>query len=309
MAVENKGQRIEPGIWRHTGGKGYICEVSYSDLDKGRRRRITRTINRLDDARDWRQSLKTDALRGEIRRREDTPKPMTFSALADEYLEIWSKTKKKPLSYRRDCVSLKRLCQAFGQRNISDITRRDVERYFAERSTDTVGVGKSRHPVKPATLNRELSCLKNMLRKAVDWGYLALNPAGDVRQTRETPPEFDYLSEEEIDTVIEGCGNPQLGAIVTLAVYTGMRRGEIFRLEWRDVAFDKGENGLITIRETKNNETRYVPMNRLVREALSGHPKRIVDGEICPYVFSSPVGRPLTDVKKGFAGAAQPSRD
>jgi integrase len=303
MATTKKGARVEPGIWKHPDGQGYLAEINYTDPRTNRRIRERKSIHRIDLAREWRQTRQTDALRGEVRRRKDGPKPMTFSQLADEYLEIWSQVKKKPSSYIRDQTSVKRLRQVFGRRVISDITRRDVERYFAGRSTDMVGKGELRHPVTPATLNRELCCLKNMLRKAVDWGYLASNPAGDVKQSRESPPEFDYLTEDEIDRLLEGCGSPQLRAIVTVAVHTGMRRGEIFGLQWRDVAFDKGENGLITVRKPKNDDTRYIPMNQAVREALSGYPKRIVAGKLCPWVFSGATGSPLTDVKKGFANA------
>ncbi len=308
MATTKKGARVEPGIWKHPDGQGYLAEINYTDPRTNRRIRERKSIHRIDLAREWRQTRQTDALRGEVRRRKDGPKPMTFSQLADEYLEIWSQVKKKPSSYIRDQTSVKRLRQVFGRRVISDITRRDVERYFAGRSTDMVGKGELRHPVTPATLNRELCCLKNMLRKAVDWGYLASNPAGDVKQSRESPPEFDYLTEDEIDRLLEGCGSPQLRAIVTVAVHTGMRRGEIFGLEWRDVAFDKGENGLITVRKPKNDDTRYIPMNQAVREALSGYPKRIVAGKLCPWVFSGATGSPLTDVKKGFAKCPPPGR-
>ena len=94
-----------------------------------------------------------------------------------------------------------------------------------------------------------------------------------------------------------------------MAIYTGLRRGELFKLEWRDIAFDKGEKGLITVRDTKNHETRYVPMSNTVRQALLKHPRRMVpaDGNskarVSPLVFSSDSGNAITDVKKGFAGA------
>ena len=44
-------------------------------------------------------------------------------------------------------------------------------------------------------------------------------------------------------------------------------------------------------------------MNRTVREALQRHPKRIANSQVCSLVFSSEKGNPITDVKKGFAGA------
>jgi len=295
LMANKKGEKLEIGIWRHSSGKGYIAEINYADPHTGKRVREQKTVHRLDLAREWRQTRKADALRGEIRGKRNRLKPILFGNFAEEYLEHWSRVEKKESSYVRDQTSIRRLNQTFGRKLLGEITRRDVERYLAERKEE----GKT-----PATMNRELCCLKNMLRKAVDWEYLKENPAWGVRQQKENPPEFEFLTEDEIKRLLECCA-PHLKTFLTLAIYTGMRRGELFRLEWRDLSFEKGENGIITVRDTKNHETRYIPMSRIVREALQKHPRRIVDGKVCPLVFSSPEGNPITDVKKGFAGALQ----
>ena len=105
MATTKKGARVEPGIWKHPDGQGYLAELSYTEPRTGRRVRELKTIHRLDLAREWRQTRKADALRGEVRRKKDGPKPMSFKKLADEYLENWSKIEKAPTSYVRDCNS------------------------------------------------------------------------------------------------------------------------------------------------------------------------------------------------------------
>lgn len=184
---------------------------------------------------------------------------------------------------------MKRLNEHFGRKPIADIVRRDVERYVAHR----------RVSVTKATTNRELCCLKNMLRKAVDWEYLTSNPAWGVKQAKEEPKECDYLTEQEVDQLLDTC-LPFIRTFLTLAIHTGMRRGELFRLEWRDVGFKKGVKGMITIRDTKNHETRYVPMNDMVRAALANHPKRIVDGKVCPLVLCGEQGEPYRDLRPSF---------
>lgn len=291
--ANQKGEQVEPGIWRHPEGEGYLAEINYTDPQTGRRIREQKTVNRLDLARQWRQARKADALRGEIRGKKDRLKPLLFSKYAEEYLQEWSRTKKKASSYLRDQTSLKRLNQTFGRKLLTELTGRDVERYLAERQEE----GRT-----PGTINRELCCLKNMLRKAGDWGYLKSNPAWGVKQRREELPAFEFLSEEEIGRRLEHC-TPHLKTFITLAIYTGMRRGELFRLEWRDASFDKGEKGMITVRDTKNYETRYVPMNDIVREVLQKHPKRIVDGKVCPLVLSRPDGSPFKWPEGGFRGS------
>ena len=149
---------------------------------------------------------------------------------------------------------------------------------------------------KPNTVNRELCLLKHMLRKAVDWEYLEANPASGVKQQRAETPEFNILSEEEMDRFVE-VATPHLRTFFIVALNTGMRRSELFRLEWRDVDF---ERKLLTVRKPKNYETRYIPLNALVIEALQQHPKRIVDRKISPLIFSTPDGKEYQKVDKGF---------
>jgi integrase len=59
--------------------------------------------------------------------------------------------------------------------------------------------------------------------------------------------------------------NAQLKDIVTVALHTGMRRGEIFNLKWFDLDFDRG---VMHVRKTKTKLNRVVPMNARVREVL-----------------------------------------
>jgi site-specific recombinase XerD len=292
-----KDKQVEPGIWRLPDGN-YLAEINYTDPQTGKRTRERKTTNRLDLAQNWRLTRKADALRGEIQGKKDRLQPVVFSTFAKEYLEQWSKVKKKESSAVRDQTSINRLNETFSKKLLSEITRRDVEKYLGTRKA----AGRT-----PATMNRELCCLKNMLRKAVDWNYLKDNPAWGVKQQRENPPEFTFLAEAEIDALLDHCAE-HLAVFFTLAVYTGLRRGELFKLEWKDVADEKGRlKEFITVRDSKNGDTRHVPMNRTVREALINHPKRIANRQVCPLLFSSPEGNPITDVKKGFAGALKRS--
>ena len=77
------------------------------------------------------------------------------------------------------------------------------------------------------------------------------------------------------------------------------------KLQWRDLDFDNGPLGIVTLRETKSHETRHVPMNELARETLEKCPKRIVDGKICPWVFSRPDGDALRSIRNGFEAAVK----
>jgi site-specific recombinase XerD len=295
MATTSKGDQVECGIWRHPSGSGYIAEVSYRDARTGRRVRDMKKIHRLDLAREWRQTRKADALRGDIRRDRDLPKPTKFGVFAQRYLTEWSEINKAPSSHQRDINSLKHLNQRFGTKYLSDIRRVDVEGYIAGRRRDACAAG---------TLNREFSCLKNLLRKAVEWELLDVSPAAGVGKVREEVKEFEWLTENECLRLISAC-TAHLAPIVVLALNTGMRRGELLQLEWKDVDF---QQGLITLGQTKNGEIRHIPMNDQTRRTLSEYStvgRRIVNGIVSPYVFSSSEGKPLKGFRNGLNAAVE----
>jgi integrase len=70
----------------------------------------------------------------------------------------------------------------------------------------------------------------------------------------------------------------QAGTMLKMALSTGMRKSEIFRLQWKHVNFD---TGFITIVDPKGGKDQVIPMNDPARELLENHPKT----EKSPFVF------------------------
>jgi integrase len=97
--------------------------------------------------------------------------------------------------------------------------------------------------------------------------------------------------------VIDEDTHPHAGPMMKLALFTGMRRGEIFRLKWSDVDF---ERGFIQIRAPKGGKSQKIPLNDAARELLAGHVR--TDS---PYVFPGRDGQqrvtiavPVQKIKK-----------
>jgi integrase len=74
-----------------------------------------------------------------------------------------------------------------------------------------------------------------------------------------------------------------------LALYTGMRRGELFKLRWDDVDFEKG---FIFIRSPKGKKSMHIPMNDQARDILKNHPR------VAEHVFITDKGKPFTEIRK-----------
>lgn len=76
------------------------------------------------------------------------------------------------------------------------------------------------------------------------------------------------LTQEELSrllSAIEKDENKAAQGIMKLALYTGMRRGEIFSLKWGDIDFDRG---FINIRDPKGGKDQKIPLNDSAREVL-----------------------------------------
>ena len=138
----------------------------------------------------------------------------------------------------------------------------------------------------PATVNRYLASFSKALTIGIkEFGWLEDNPMGRVSKPAEGKGRDRLLTLEEKDRLLEFCKvspNPHLYPIVCLAFLTGMRYGEIVRLQWEDI--DR-VNRTITIRITKNGETRILPLTEAVQNILA--PCRETD--ICSGLIFKPM--------------------
>jgi integrase len=103
------------------------------------------------------------------------------------------------------------------------------------------------------------------------------------------------LSPEQLATLMEVINEDhdyQAANFMRLALCTGMRRGELFKLMWADIDF---ERGYITIRGPKGGKDQVIPLNQAAREALESHPR-----DESPFVFPGREGRQRTRYPKGI---------
>ncbi|MFP6826273.1 MAG: site-specific integrase [Pseudohongiellaceae bacterium] len=133
------------------------------------------------------------------------------------------------------------------------------------RKLQTEPANYGRHQGKQrsnATVNRYVASLRALLGYAsTEWQWLDENPCLRIKNLREPKGRCRFLSESEQDALLLACKNclkyPEMSTIVLLAITTGMRRSEITGLSWNDIDFKYQR---ITLRITKNNETRSVPL-------------------------------------------------
>jgi integrase len=204
----------------------------------------------------------TDILRGEFRFKKE--KKIRFEDFAKEYLE-YSKINKR--SWLRDETSLKNLLPFFKDVLLSKINPQYIEDYKRMR-LNTESLRKRK--IKPATINRELSCLKHIFTIAARFEkFEGKNPVKETKFFQESQYIMRILSKEEIEKLVNASSS-FLRALIMVALNTGMRKGELLNLRWIDVDFNEN---YIYIKQTKSNVPRKIPMNSIAKNALAGMKK------------------------------------
>jgi integrase len=205
--------------------------------------------------------------RAEGRHIKKSPDAQTlFKALAAWYLELPEVKAKR--SYGRDRQSIRFLLPHFGERLLKDITPATVESYKQKRLGDANYKGTT---TKPATVNRELACLKTIFSKAMKNGKAERNPTYGVKLLKENNIRDRLLSPGEYDSLLQHSA-PYLKPIIRMGYHTGMRLGEIIGLTWEQVDL-KGGFIELTPEDCKTNEGRLVPLSLELMEMIKAMPR------------------------------------
>lgn len=113
------------------------------------------------------------------------------------------------------------------------------------------GYQNSTNGKKPAkgrsvvTVNYYMTTIAGMFQFAADHGYLETNPFDGIKPLKKARAEPDPLTRDEFIRLIDACRHQQTKNLWSLAVYTGMRHGELVSLAWEDIDL---KAGTITVR-------------------------------------------------------------
>jgi len=125
-----------------------------------------------------------------------------------------------------------------GGKKLNSLTKKDIQVFVEHLS----GNG-----LRPGTVHGVFGLLNRFLKKAVKKGALLVNPCGDVSLPKKTKPKIKALTALEQKRLEQAALEDRHGIPVILALYTGMRIGEICALKWEDIDL---EAGIIHVRRT-----------------------------------------------------------
>jgi integrase len=108
--------------------------------------------------------------------------------------------------------------------------------------------------VKPATVNREKAFLSVLLKKAVSWGYLDINPLEGMESFKEPRKRDVELSPNQAALLIEALPTKGVKNIVAFAIYTGLRLEAVLNLRIEDLRINDRSSIAIAIVQDKGGD-------------------------------------------------------
>ncbi len=240
------------------------------------------------------QQRKTEIRQGKFIPEEVQRKKVSLDQIVNDYLESCQARKVKDVE---EITTRAQWWKShFQGRSAKSITASDVEgarKVLSHMKPYGHGYTRKAKTLAAATINKYFAILKAAYFLALRNGKVDRNPVSQVKMLKENNARVRYLSKEEEDRLFEILPT-EYHAMVRIAIHTGLRRMELFKLKWTDVNF---QQLVITIGESKTGEARTVPLNDIAVGALKGIVRRIDN----PYVFpGTKPGTYRTDLPKSW---------
>jgi integrase len=213
---------------------------------------------------------------------------LLLSELVKEYLlNGYTGTRLKDQSYRLDFW-----VNNLGSKQIEDITRIEISYLLSTLSPR----------LSNATVNRYKAAISVIFTYACRYFNLQDNPALHIPSLPENNERIRFLSEAERTRLFKACRAShwdKLYLIVLLAITTGARKGELTKLRWNDIDFDRRTAYVAT---TKNGQPKVLPLtDSVIRELqlFDSKDSSLIFGSRVkydvPYCFTKPWKKALED--------------
>lgn len=162
-----------------------------------------------------------------------TAPSQTVAQFLTDWLENTHKQRVRPRTYERykEAVDL-HLIPALGNYKLQKLMPQHLNAFYAK---------KMREGLAPTTIIYYHSVLHNALGMAVKWGLVSRNVCELASPPRKVPHEIQTLTVEQVQKLLATMRGHKWEALFTLALATGLRRGEILGLKWQDIDFTTGK--------------------------------------------------------------------
>jgi integrase len=185
----------------------------------------------------------------------------------ESFLEKWLehiKTQVTPKTFERYAeIARNNLGPLLGSAILSKLKPEQVSSAYARALTHGKRGGGG---LAPRSVHHMHRILRQALQQAVIWGALPRNPAASVRPPKIDPKPIATLSAEQAAELLDRIKHSRVYWPSLVALATGMRRGEILALRWKNADLDRAVLHVIeSLEETKTGIRFKPPKNRRTR--------------------------------------------
>jgi len=176
----------------------------------------------------------------------------------------------------------KYLKPAFGNKEPNEIVALEVHRM-------RIALLKKK---SPQTVKHVLNLLTWIINFGVNKG-LCDRLKFKIKKPQVNNEVTEDLTPDQLSRLMEAIGDddhPQAGPMMKMALFTGMRRGELFKLKWEHINF---ERGFVLIKDPKGGPDQKIPLNNAARKVLEKHPRTE-----SPFVFPGKDGKQRKNIYK-----------
>lgn len=201
---------------------------------------------------------------------------MTLNLFFKEWLEKYANDPNNlSPDTRQNYINIleKRILPKYGHMKLADIKTIHIVNFVNDLKKDGRRLDGKKGPLSPSSIANCYRAFNNILSRAAEWQLIKENPAAAVKQPKITVKKSDVYSKEELNTLFTHLEKKPLHwkVLISLAISTGAREGEIAALEWKHIDFEKGtvfiEQSLtevtgegIQLKSTKSKRSRTVSL-------------------------------------------------
>lgn len=192
-------------------------------------------------------------------------------------------------TFERYSEHVERIVAALGRVPLTRLRPLHIQEFYGELRRS--GHKRSGAGLSEQTLLHVHKVLMAALAQAADWQLISINPAANVKPPRPARVEVRTLNTDEMGRLLAKADGGGLYALTLLALTTGMRRGELLGLQWRDVDWDRRRISVVrTLEETKRElivkapktvrSARTIPLPDVALDALRRQQVRLKEARL-----------------------------
>ena len=171
-----------------------------------------------------------------------------FASFAEKWFNDYAEEQLAPKTIERYKSLMTRINQAIGNIRLDKLQPHHLISFYKNLAEDGMNE-KTGGKLSAKTIQHHHRLISAILNTAVQWQLLFANPTQRVKPPKVTQREISYLDEYQAQEMIRLLNNEPLKyrTALILAIYSGLRRGELCGLKWQDVDFN---NNTLSVRRS-----------------------------------------------------------